>query len=75
MNNHPSHTDGRLTVSCYKCTAGCIHLEYSNVMFTFTQEQFLAFSGIIGETRRVLLQERQSEMADDPFTGVEALVM
>lgn len=74
MNEHTNHLEGRLTVSCYKCTAGCIHLEYSNVMFTFTQEQFLTFAEIIGETRRLLLQERAATV-DDPFAAVEALVM
>jgi hypothetical protein len=75
MNNHPSHHDGRLEVACYKCTAGCIHLEYANVMFTFTQEQFLSFSEVIGTTRRTLLQERQTDLTENPFANVEELVM
>lgn len=74
MNNHLSHSDGRLEVACYKCTAGCIHLEYANVMFTFTPEQFLSFSEVIGTTHRTLLQERQV-IADDPFAGIEELTM
>jgi len=75
MNNHPSHTDEHFCVSCYKCTAGCIHLEYANVMFTFTPEQFLSFSQVISETRRRLLEERQAEQAENPFANVEELVM
>jgi len=75
MNNHPSHHDGHLCVSCYKCTSGCIHLEYANVMFTFTQEQFLSFANVISETRRTLLEERQTEATDDAFAGIEELVM
>ncbi len=75
MNNHPSHLDGKLEVACYKCTAGCIHLEYANVMFTFTPKQFLTFSGAIGETRRTLLQERQDDLSENPFANVEELVM
>lgn len=63
MNNHPSQRDGRLAVACYKCTAGCIHLEYANVMFTFTQEQFLSFSEVIGTTRCTLPQEAMANFA------------
>lgn len=75
MNNHPPHLDGRLDVACYKCTAGCIHLEYANVMFTFTPEQFLSFAEVIGEMRRRLWQEQSDEVADNPFANVEELVM
>ena len=75
MNHPQNHIEGQLAVSCYKCSAGCLHLGYSNVMFTFTPEQFLVFSEIIGEARQNLLQERQRELADDPFANVEELVM
>lgn len=50
--------DGRIAVTCFKCSEGCIHLEYANLMMTFTQDQFLALSEVIMETRRLLLQER-----------------
>lgn len=45
------------------------------MMFTFTQEQFLSFANVIGETRRTLLEERQTEATDDAFAGIEELVM
>ena len=75
MNNHSNHAEEPLVVNCYKCTAGCIHLEYSNVMLTFTQEQFLDFAQTIGETYRTLLEERRVLTEDDPFAGIEELAM
>jgi len=42
------------------CTAGCVHLEYGNLMLTFTPQQFLAVSEMIGKVRRQLLTENQS---------------
>jgi hypothetical protein len=50
--------DSRIAVACFKCSEGCIHLEYANLVMTFTQDQFLAFSEVITETRRRLLQEQ-----------------
>lgn len=60
MNNHASGNTARLAVNCFKCSEGCMHLEYGNLMFTFTQQQFLAFSEIIGEARRLLLMEHEA---------------
>src|SRR5687767_2132 len=63
---------GKIAVACFKCSEGCIHLEYANLMMTFTSEQFLAFSEVITETRRILLQEQdQRESLDlDGDTGL-----
>lgn len=63
---------GRVAVACFKCSEGCIHLEYANLMMAFTPEQFLAFSEVITETRRLLLQEQdQGELSDvERYTGL-----
>jgi hypothetical protein len=54
-------------------------LEYDNLMFTFTQTQFLAFSEVINETRRLLLEEhaaRSTEPFGEGFAlAADALVM
>jgi hypothetical protein len=51
-----------------------VHLEYANLMFTFTQQQFLTFSEVISETRRLLLEQREAA-AEGTFTASETLVM
>jgi hypothetical protein len=55
----------RITVACFKCSEGCIHLEYANLLMTFTRAQFLAFSEVITETRRLLLQEQDQRESLD----------
>ena len=60
MSNHSQGNTARLAVNCFKCSEGCMHLEYGNMMFTFTQQQFLVFSEIIGEARRLLLMEQDA---------------
>jgi hypothetical protein len=74
MKNHTQKEEGHLAVSCYKCSEGCVHLEYANLMFTFTQQQFLTFSEVISETRRLLLEQREAA-AEGTFTASETLVM
>jgi hypothetical protein len=58
---HEHSAKQRLHVCCYKCSAGCMHLEYGNAMFTFTQEQFLALAEIISTAQRRLLLERAAQ--------------
>ncbi|HYE75855.1 MAG TPA: hypothetical protein VEF04_21100, partial [Blastocatellia bacterium] len=74
MDKHLNQSEGRLNINCHKCSAGCIHLEYGNLMLTFSQEQFLAFSEVISKTRLLLLQERQTESIE-LFSETQALVM
>lgn len=52
--------DGKIKFGCYKCSEGCVHLEYANVMMTFTAEQFLNFSECVTEVRRRILVEREA---------------
>lgn len=66
--------DGRIAVACFKCSEGCIHLEYANMVLTFTQAQFLAFSEVITETRYLLLQEQEQRESLDIERGAEFLM-
>ena len=43
----PLTEDGRIAVACFKCSEGCIYLEYANMVLNLTQAQFLAFSEVI----------------------------
>ena len=63
----------RLRVNCFKCSEGCLHLEYGNLTFTFSPEQFLAFSEVITESRRLLLEERTTNA--ETFVPADAFVM
>ncbi len=57
-------------VRCYKCTAGCVHFEFANMMLTFTRQQFLVVSEVIAAARSRLLDEQE------PATQVvESVVM
>jgi hypothetical protein len=61
MNERHEPDEGHLiAVNCYTCTAGCVHLEYGNLMLTFTPQQFLALSEVIGKVRQQLLMENES---------------
>jgi len=73
MKHQHNHADGyRLPVSCFKCSEGCVHLEYGNIMFTFTQPQFRALAEVIGKVHR----ELEAECAEQAFSrSAESLVM
>jgi hypothetical protein len=66
--------DGRIAVACFKCSEGCIHLEYANMVLTFTQAQFLAFSEVVTETRRLLLREQDKGESPDVECRAEFLM-
>jgi hypothetical protein len=66
--------DCRIAVACFKCSEGRIHLEYANLVMTFTQAQFLAFSEVIMETRLLLLQEQNHRESLDVERGSEFLM-
>lgn len=59
----------RVGISCYKCSEGCVHLEYANLLLTFTPEQFLVLAEVIDKTRR------QLEAELEPTDRVAPLVM
>ncbi len=61
MAHHKPTDDSQITVCCYKCSEGCVHLAYASLILTFTPEQFLHFAEVIAETRRQLLLEREQE--------------
>jgi hypothetical protein len=71
--NHETTETLRFSVRCYKCAEGCIHLEYGNAMFTFTQQQFRVLAEVIGETFRQIQAESESTAKSLEFT--ESLVM
>jgi hypothetical protein len=62
----------RLPVNCYKCSEGCVHLEYGNIIFTFTQPQFRALAEVIGKVHGELEAERAEQFFSD---YVESFVM
>jgi len=62
----------RLPVNCFKCSEGCVHLEYGNILFTFTQPQFRALAEVIGR----VYSELEAERAEQDFSYyAESLVM
>ena len=75
MNNYLNHEEDQFLVNCYKCQSGCIHLEYAYLMLTFSQEQFLNFSQVIGKTRQALMLEHEAAEEENPFARVESLPM
>lgn len=66
---------GRIGFACYKCSEGCVHMEYANITVTFTADQFLNFSECVTEVRRRLLEEREAVEGLAENAGVESFVM
>jgi hypothetical protein len=66
---------GKIGFACYKCSEGCVHMEYANIMVTFTVDQFLNFSECVTEVRRCLLDEREAMEGLAGATAVESFVM
>ena len=65
MNKEPeTREELRIPVRCYKCSDGCIHLEYGNAMFTFTPQQFCVLADVIGKVQRELAEK--TERSDQP---------
>ena len=63
--NNESNESPRVPVRCFKCVAGCIHLEYGAALFTFTEPQFRALAEVVGEAYRQLQAEREASVDDD----------
>ncbi|MGE0126928.1 MAG: hypothetical protein AB7U82_02395 [Blastocatellales bacterium] len=62
MKHQHDHAEAyRLPVSCFKCSEGCVHLEYGNALFTFTQPQFRVLAEVIGKVYRELEAERAEQ--------------
>lgn len=72
MHQESSTAQG-IPVRCFKCREGCIHLEYGNAVFTFSQQQFCLLAEVIGETHRRVLAESEPSVGSLEFT--EFLVM
>jgi hypothetical protein len=51
----------RLPVNCFRCSEGCVHLEYGNIIFTFTQPQFRALAEVIGKVYGEMEGERAEQ--------------
>ena len=62
QHDQEAHSEGgyRLPVNCFRCSEGCVHLEYGNIIFTFTQPQFRALAEVIGK----LYGEMEAERAE-----------
>jgi hypothetical protein len=69
MNHLPS--DLRFPVRCFRCSEGCIHLEYGNALFTFTPQQFRVLAEVIVEAYRRV----QCDAAPDVDEFPESLMM
>jgi hypothetical protein len=62
----------RPPVNCFRCSEGCVHLEYGNILFTFTRPQFRALAEAIGK----VYGEMEAERAGQEFPHyVESPVM
>ena len=62
----------RLPVNCFRCAEGCVHLEYGNILFTFTQPQFRALAEVISE----VYSDLEAERVEQEFSHyAESLVM
>jgi hypothetical protein len=62
----------RLPVNCFRCSEGCVHLEYGSILFTFTQPQFRALAEVIVR----VYGEMEAERAEKEFPCyVDSLVM
>jgi hypothetical protein len=61
-HNQEARSEGgyRLPVNCFRCSEGCVRLEYGNIIFTFAQPQFLALVEVIGK----LYCEMEAERAE-----------
>lgn len=62
----------RLPVNCFRCSEGCVHLEYGNIIFNFNQAQFRALAEVIGK----VYGEIEAERAELEIShNVESFVM
>ncbi|HEY8461365.1 MAG TPA: hypothetical protein VIM99_13340 [Blastocatellia bacterium] len=62
----------RLPVNCFRCSEGCVHLEYGNIVFTFTPPQFRALAEAVCK----VYGEMQAGRAEEEFTNyAESIVM
>lgn len=55
-----------LHISCYKCKAGCIHLEYESLMITCSENEFIQLSDVIIQLRNAMLYE-EMQREDEEF--------
>ena len=53
-------------ICCYKCKAGCFHIEYENLLLTCTEDEFFQMANVIIQLRNSLLME-QLQMKDEEF--------
>jgi hypothetical protein len=60
-SDQDTNETSRVPVRCFKCAAGCVHLEYGNAQFTFTQPQFRALAEVIGAAYRQLQAEHETD--------------
>ncbi len=69
-HNQEGRSEGgyRLPVNCFRCSEGCVHLEYGNIIFTFTQPQFRALAEVIGNLHGEMEAER-AEQECSHYTG------
>ena len=56
-DDQSSGSERNLPINCFKRSEGCIHLEYGNIIFSFTQSQFRALAEVVGKVHRDLESE------------------
>lgn len=56
-----SAKDKKLHIACYKCKAGCFHLEYENLMITCSEKEFDQLSDVIIRLRNAMLIEKMQK--------------
>lgn len=61
--NQEARSEGgcRLEIDCFRCSEGCVHLEYGNILFTFSQTQFRVLAEVIGKVYREIEAERDEQ--------------
>lgn len=66
----------RMPVRCFRCKEGCVHLEYGNIVFTFTTEQFTVLANVIGKVQQEIveaempksIETKEEDLSDWPTT-------
>lgn len=68
-DSHDTISSGRSRkphICCYKCKAGCFHVEYGNLLITCSEDEFFQLSDVVIQLRNNLLIE-QLQKEDEEF--------
>lgn len=61
-----SENNRKLHISCYRCQAGCVHIEYESLMISCGEAEFMQLSDVIIQLRNSMLIE-QTQKEDERF--------